>query len=420
MGGRCQCRVESVVDSEVWGAGSSLRDPRRICGGNPGQLVSREKCFSTSRAIGRMLQGVTCCFGNVCVCLAPRPFAWNDRANRAGIAGLHGLHIFSACFGRWTISTATENLFPQTSRIADWNIGMKKPFFTVFTPTYNRAHTLERVYRSLLNQTDLDFEWIIVDDGSTDGTAEVVANWQAEAVFPIRYIYQENKGKHAASNVGVREANGEMFLFFDSDDACIPEALECFKFHWDSMSREEKKRFSTISALCVNSTGQVISKEFRADIVDAETTWEQIALRSSGDLWGVNRTNILRQFPFPEIPGEKFIPEGIVWNRMAQQYSARFINTKLKLCEYRSDGLSASSIKIRVNNPVGTRLYYMELSKLAIPLSQRVKALINYIRFSFHGHIPAKEAVLQSGYICTSIMLLIPGWLMYKRDKVSQ
>lgn len=291
--------------------------------------------------------------------------------------------------------------------------------FTVFTPTYNRAHTLHRVYDSLSAQTFRDFEWLIVDDGSTDNTRDLVAQWRRDAPFAIRYIYQENKGKHIASNLGVREANGELFLFFDSDDACVPEALERFAFHWNSMSDEEKSRFSTISGLCENSSGQLIGKPFRADIIDGTTAWRQAVLRSAGDLWGVNRTDILRRFPFPEIEGETFIPEGIVWNRIAHEYHARFINERLKLVEYRLDGLSASSIQIRAGSPIGTRSYYLELSALASPAMRRAKALVNYIRFSFHGQIPLRQIITDSTSLVATVVLLPFGYVLYQRDKRS-
>src|SRR5216684_1317229 len=112
--------------------------------------------------------------------------------------------------------------------------------FTVFTPTFNRSLTLSRVYESLRLQTFRDFEWLIVDDGSTDGTKGLVEKWQAESAFAIRYIYQENQGKPAAFNHGVQEARGELFLTLDSDDACVPQALERLKCHWDGISPTEK------------------------------------------------------------------------------------------------------------------------------------------------------------------------------------
>jgi glycosyltransferase involved in cell wall biosynthesis len=100
--------------------------------------------------------------------------------------------------------------------------------FTVFTATYNRAHTLHRVYESLKEQTYRQFEWLIVDDGSTDTTRTLVETWQQEANFLISYYYQENQGKHVAINRGVQEARGEYFLIIDSDDTCVPQTLERF------------------------------------------------------------------------------------------------------------------------------------------------------------------------------------------------
>lgn len=294
---------------------------------------------------------------------------------------------------------------------------MNMPYFTVFTPTYNRAHTLHRVYDSLSVQTFRDFEWLIIDDGSNDNTAELIKKWQAEAFFTIRYIYQENKGKHVASNIGIREARGELFLFFDSDDMCIPVALERFKFYWDSIPDEEKKSFSTISALCVDIEGKLIGHKYPGDIVDTHSIWQQILLHSSGERWGVNRTEVLKHFLFPEIHGEKFIPEGIVWNRMARLYKTRFINECLRIYEYSSDSLSASSIKIRAANPNGTRLYYRELSELDLPFWQKTKALINYIRFSFHGHVPLMRIVKESGAPYATILILVPCYLFYKADR---
>lgn len=102
---------------------------------------------------------------------------------------------------------------------------------------------------------------------------------------------------------------------------------------------------------------------------------------------------------------------------MAKSYKSRFINEWLKICEYRNDGLSVSSIKIRATNPIGTRLYYRELSELALPLGQKAKALINYIRFSFHGEISLKRIVRESVAPCATAFLLIPGYLFYKSDR---
>src|SRR5216684_6062284 len=142
--------------------------------------------------------------------------------------------------------------------------------FTVFTPTFNRSLTLSRVYESLRLQTFRDFEWLIVDDGSTDGTGELVEKWQTESGFPIRYIYQENQGKATAFNRGVREAQGELFLTLDSDDACVMQALERFKYHWDKIPPNQRDKFSAITVLCQDQKGRLVGDRFPRDVLDSD------------------------------------------------------------------------------------------------------------------------------------------------------
>lgn len=294
---------------------------------------------------------------------------------------------------------------------------MDAPFITVFTPTYNRASTLVMVYKSLLAQTLRSFEWLIVDDGSTDNTGDLVRMWQLEAPFPIRYIYQNNGGKHVATNVGVREARGELFLFLDSDDTCMPETMEQFKDLWESIPDHARGRYSTVSVLCVDSKGEVVGRQYPADVVDAENGWEQFKLRSSGERFGINKTDILRSFPFPQFDGEKFIPEGIVWNRMALQYGARFVNKALRTYEQRPDSLSTSSIRIRANSPVGTSLYYNELSHMPLPMWEKLKAAASYVRFSFHGKTPIKTIIKKAISPLWVVLSLWLGYILYRLDR---
>ncbi len=288
--------------------------------------------------------------------------------------------------------------------------------FTVFTPTYNRAHILHRVYDSLKAQTYRDFEWLIVDDGSTDNTQLLVEQWQKEADFHIRYIYQENAGKHVACNRAVHKAKGELFLTFDSDDACVPKALERFKYHWDSIPEHKRDKFSAVTALCVDQEGKLVGNTFPFDITDSNSIEIHTKYHLVGDKWGFQRTAVLKEFPFPEIQGEKFITEGIVWNRLSIKYQTRYVNEKLKIIEYLPDGLTASSVKTRTKNPVGARLYYQEYIRLNVPLKSKIKNFINYARFSFHAEIGIKEIIDDSGGEILAILLIPIGYLLYRKD----
>jgi glycosyltransferase involved in cell wall biosynthesis len=234
--------------------------------------------------------------------------------------------------------------------------------FTVFTPTYNRAHTLTGVYDSLRSQTCRDFEWLIVDDGSTDGTRRLVDQWRASGEFPIRYIYQENQGKHVAHNRAVSESRGEFVLPLDSDDACVPQALARFKHHWNSIPDNEKELFSGVTALCMDKEGRLVGTRFLEDVTDSNSLEAYYKHHVRGEKWGFQRTMVLRQFPMPgsEV-GRSYMPEGLIWWRIARQYKTRYVNEMLRI--YSTGNESLSSPRRPQDTALGAEMQYrMELN----------------------------------------------------------
>jgi glycosyltransferase involved in cell wall biosynthesis len=205
------------------------------------------------------------------------------------------------------------------------------PLFTVFTPTFNRADTLHRVFDSLEAQTFRDFEWLIIDDGSSDQTRSLVEHWQRTAGFAIRYYWQPNQGKHVAFNHGVRQAYGTLFLTIDSDDSCFPNALERFAFHWNSIAEVQQCHFCGVLALCVDERGNVIGSKFPRDIMNGGFAELIYKYKVRGEKWGVFRTEVLKEFPFPFTDWSGYIPEGIVWRQIEKQYIWRFINEPLRV-----------------------------------------------------------------------------------------
>ena len=292
--------------------------------------------------------------------------------------------------------------------------------FTVFTPTYNRAHTLHRVYESLIAQTFRHFEWVIVDDGSTDNTRELVAKWQQTATFPIRYEWQENTGKAGAWNHGVRLANGELFLTLDSDDACVPNALERLKYHWDSIPGQQRDQFSAVTALCINQHGKLVGDRFPEDVFDSTSFEMKTVHNVFGEKWGFQRTEVMGQFNFPEIPNEKYISPSIVWNRISLHYKTRYINEALRIYyEDGPDSITRSSVKLRARNPKGASLFYREYANLSIPLAWKIKGIINYIRFSLHGKIHPSIIIKDSNHKALTILVFVAGFLLYQRDALA-
>jgi glycosyltransferase involved in cell wall biosynthesis len=266
--------------------------------------------------------------------------------------------------------------------------------FTVFTPAYNRAGLLPRAYESLKKQTFKDFEWLIIDDGSTDNTAEVVKNWQATSPFPIRYIAKPNGGKHTAINRGAKEAQGRLFASLDSDDWYLPQTLERFLHHWNTIAASEQPKFVGVCALVSRASGEVIGTRFPQDVLDSDPIDLRYKHHVEGDKNGILRTEILRQYPFPEDVG-KFISESIVWNRIAKTYQTRFVNEVLTVAEYQADGLSNTGKAVQVNNTRASLLAARELIGLGnrLPLKPRVRAYANYVRHSLHQEIPFGQQV---------------------------
>ena len=198
---------------------------------------------------------------------------------------------------------------------------------TVFTPTYNRAHLLPRLYESLKVQTFKEFEWLIVDDGSTDNTEIVVSNFIADNKILIRYFKQRNGGKHRAINRGVKEAQGELFFIVDSDDKLPPAALERIAQYYSQVSGNT--HFAGVCGLKCYFDGTKVGGQQYFETFDCSMLEIRQKYHIHGDLAEVFRTDVLREMPFPVFEDERFCPEDLVWNRISQKYIMRFFHENI-------------------------------------------------------------------------------------------
>lgn len=216
--------------------------------------------------------------------------------------------------------------------------------FTLFTPVFNRRHTISRVWESIQNQTFRDFEWIIVDDGSTDGVGPLLDQYKIEADFPITILTQPNSGKHVAWNRAVAVARGDLFIPCDSDDAFTADTLERFKAHWESIQENERNGFSGINVICVDfEKGQTVGDLYPRSPMISNNLELHYIYRISGEKWGCIRTDILRSCLFPEIPGCRYFPESYLWFSIAKKYKVLCVNEALRMYEQgRIDSLSRS------------------------------------------------------------------------------
>ena len=256
------------------------------------------------------------------------------------------------------------------------------PFITILTPTYNRASLLPRLFDSLLRQTNKDFEWIVVDDGSTDDAREVVANLKEKCggAFPMGYVYKANGGKHMAINIGAERARGELLFIADSDDLLTDDALETVANSWHDIS--DDKSFAGIAGLDIAmDTREVIGSGLPQEHIDCNAIDIRYRHHVTGDMKEVFRTEVLREFPFPEFAGERFCPEQLVWFRMARRYRLRYINKPIYIADYQPDGITAGITRARMRNPSASMLTYAELTECPVPFLVKVKAAINFWRF---------------------------------------
>lgn len=260
---------------------------------------------------------------------------------------------------------------------------------TVFTPTYNRAYILPKLYESLCNQSCKDFEWLIVDDGSTDETSELLKNWQTENRIAINAIHRENGGKSTAINLGVKNAKGNLFFIVDSDDFLSADAVE------KVLTNEKKSLCEDISfsvaGYCYRKrnyrTGAIISSS-DMDLPESASSLElAFKYKMSGDKAEVFYTDILKNFPFPNLPNNKFVPEALIWYRIANAgYKLILKEDAIYQCDYIADGYTQNFMSNLKKNYNGFALFYKEcLFYKEIPFFVKAKYLIRLCQCKFYG-----------------------------------
>ena len=289
---------------------------------------------------------------------------------------------------------------------------------TVFTPTYNRAYIIRNLYESLCRQTCHDFEWLIVDDGSTDNTRELISQFQAENKINIRYIYKNNGGKHSAINRGVKEANGELFFIVDSDDYVTNDAVEWIIKTAESIISESD--FAGLSGVRINPNWNRIGGKFPFERIDCNAIEIRQKYSVKGDLAEIYKTEILKLFPFPNFENERFVTEALIWNRIANAgYKLRYTSAPIYVCEYRPDGLTAHMTKLRMQNPKASMKYYSEYMQMPISIKGKIKTGINYWRFALcDSSLSFSKKISAIGGL--SIFLAPIGYIFHLKDKSLQ
>ena len=250
---------------------------------------------------------------------------------------------------------------------------------TIFTPAYNRAYTLHLGYEALLRQTSKDFEWLIIDDGSTDNTRELVESWIAENKIPIRYHYQENQGMHGAHNTAYRLIDTELNTCIDSDDYMPDDAVEKIIAFWKKYG---SKQVAGIVGLDADFDGKLIGTPFKENNVPIRLShfYNQ---GGKGDKKYVYRSDIICNYPeYPIFQGEKYVSLGYKYELIEQDYPVLAMNEVLVNVEYRPDGSSLNMYRQYIKNPQGFAFIRKSSMQLAPTAKRRFMEAIHYVSSS--------------------------------------
>lgn len=256
---------------------------------------------------------------------------------------------------------------------------MNKFRITVFTPTYNRAHVLRRCYESLVAQTSQDFVWLLVNDGSEDETEALVRDWQKDGAVDIQYIKQANGGKHAAHNTAVNNCHTEYLLILDSDDFLNKKCIETLDAHINDIDEND----SICGIIGAGGRDDDSGSHLRQVLPSGTRYASGLELYQkynyAGETMRLYKTKILKRFLFPEIPGEKFIYENVVFDQIDAKYKMLIIHDELYNGAYLADGYTANASKIKLNNPKGYALSLDSSIRYSLRMSKKVSWMILYI-----------------------------------------
>lgn len=257
------------------------------------------------------------------------------------------------------------------------SISDREPTLTIFTPAYNRAHTIELCYESLLRQTSPDFKWLIIDDGSSDSTGELVKEWIAEGKINIEYHYQENQGMHGAHNTAYRLINTELNVCIDSDDYLADNAVELIVNKW---KKDGSEKYAGIIGLDARFDGTVIGTGFTGE----HTTLSGFYMNGGrGDKKLVYRTSVIKSVPeYPIFEGEKYVGLGYKYQLVDLKYELLTMNEIFCYVDYQADGSSMNMYRQYFRNPQGFAFIRKESMKHHPSPKRRFVEAIHYVSSS--------------------------------------
>lgn len=281
---------------------------------------------------------------------------------------------------------------------------------TIITPTYNRRDNLNELFKSLNDQTDRSFSWIIVDDGSSDDTQKLVNEFSEHSTFEIKYIRQKNQGKHIAINVGASLCKSELIFIVDSDDKVTKDAVEIIKKYWFVAKKHKCVGLSFLKKMKDNRTA---NKKFAQDIFITNYNKQSIKKGMPLERVDIVTTKSLQEHLFPQFREEKYMGEGILWRRIGKNTKTLFANEEIYIAGYLEDGLTKKGWNLRINNPLGAMLNENVLISSEYPLLYRIKHAGAYIAYGIFAKKKIKQILNESDYPKLILISLPFGLMVY-------
>ena len=282
---------------------------------------------------------------------------------------------------------------------------------TVFTPTYNRADKLPRLFDSLTAQTSYNFEWLVVDDGSVDDTEDLILQLKKDAPFPVRYYKKENGGKHTAYNLALEHAQGEWLVCLDSDDTLTEQAVQVL-----CMWLEQAGDTDGVVAYKEDLNGKILGTRFPEGVSQLHISDLGAKYGCTGDYVFAYSTSIAKEYPFPVYAGERFAPEGVMLDKLGPKCSVSVVSQPLMCCEYQPDGYSAQAYRLIKENPCAYTQCFLQ--KIDLPTSVKDRVM-NATRYQCYRRFAHGRGSRYAGKYKLLVFCCIPmGWALYLYYKV--
>ena len=286
---------------------------------------------------------------------------------------------------------------------------------TILTPTYNRAYTLKKAYNSLVKQTNNKFEWLVIDDGSTDNTKKLISKFINEKKIKVRYYYKKNGGKHTALNYGMKKAKGDLILILDSDDYLNNKAIDLVYKYWDKYKNSEK--------ICGITFLRKISNPIEKNKPFHECISNMIEFKYNkgylSDMCEIIKRDVYLEFPFPVFENERFLSEFVSVGEMSKKYDMAYVPKEIYYTKYLEDGLSKNWFKLVVNNPLGARANNLLFMSKEFKFKIRLKNCIMFNVFSIiaNKNIFKETKMKFFAYVFYIPCFFIAKYLIYKYKK---